>query len=240
MSKILIFISLLCSTLLLKATTPVQKDGVSGNFDLGINFTKNTESTFQFNNVFLVNYTKGRSNFSLGNNMAFISKTGEENLLNKGTQDFKYALNYNKFNTNITVQHLYDISRSIKNRYASGIGLSYNLTDKDDKKLGMGLSALREKEIPLEGEYKLQNRLSAHVDFMLKLTEHISLTTSNQYQPSIKEAGDFRWTTNISLRINLNAQFLLIVNSTFNYDSFPEAEIPETDYQLINSISYTF
>jgi len=239
MKRLFLLLCILTSSLLFSQDEKVENPW-SGNFDLGVNFTKNTESTFQFNNVFIVNYKKGKSNFSLGNNMAFISKTGEENLLNKGTQDFKYALNSNKFDANLTFQHLYDISRSIENRYSSGIGLSYNLTDEDDKKLGMGLSALREKEIPLEGEYKLQNRLSAHVDFMVRLNEHISLTTSNQYQPNIEQVGDFRWNTNISLRINLNAQFLLIVNSTFNYDSFPEAEIPETDYQLINSISYTF
>jgi len=239
MKHLFLLLCILTSSLLFSQDEKVENPW-SGNFDLGVNFTKNTESTFQFNNVFIVNYKKGKSNFSLGNNMAFISKTGEENLLNKGTQDFKYALNSNKFDANLTFQHLYDISRSIENRYSSGIGLSYNLTDEDDKKLGMGLSALREKEIPLEGEYKLQNRLSAHVDFMVRLNEHISLTTSNQYQPNIEQVGDFRWNTNISLRINLNAQFLLIVNSTFNYDSFPEAEIPETDYQLINSISYTF
>ena len=239
MKRLFLLLCILTSNLLFSQDKKAENPW-SGNFDLGVNFTKNTESTFQFNNVFIVNYKKGKSNFSLGNNMAFISKTGEENLLNKGTQDFKYALNSNKFDANLTFQHLYDISRSIENRYSSGIGLSYNLTDEDDKKLGMGLSALREKEIPLEGEYKLQNRLSAHVDFMVRLNEHISLTTSNQYQPNIEQVGDFRWNTNISLRINLNAQFLLIVNSTFNYDSFPEAEIPETDYQLINSISYTF
>jgi len=239
MKHLFLLLCILTSNLLFSQDKKAENPW-SGNFDLGVNFTKNTESTFQFNNVFIVNYKKGKSNFSLGNNMAFISKTGEENLLNKGTQDFKYALNSNKFDANLTIQHLYDISRSIENRYSSGIGLSYNLTDEDDKKLGMGLSALREKEIPLEGEYKLQNRLSAHVDFMVRLNEHISLTTSNQYQPNIEQVGDFRWNTNISLRINLNAQFLLIVNSTFNYDSFPEAEIPETDYQLINSISYTF
>jgi len=239
MKRLFLLLCILTSSLLFSQDEKVENPW-SGNFDLGVNFTKNTESTFQFNNVFIVNYKKGKSNFSLGNNMAFISKTGEENLLNKGTQDFKYALNSNKFDANLTFQHLYDISRSIENRYSSGIGLSYNLTNEDDKKLGMGLSALREKEIPLEGEYKLQNRLSAHVDFMVRLNEHISLTTSNQYQPNIEQVGDFRWNTNISLRINLNAQFLLIVNSTFNYDSFPEAEIPETDYQLINSISYTF
>ena len=92
----------------------------------------------------------------------------------------------------------------------------------------------------MKGEEKLQNRMSGNFDLLFKLNKHVSLTTSNLYQPNIEAVGDFRWQTNLSLRINLNSHFLLSINSTFNYDSFPEEGIPETDYQLINSISYTF
>lgn len=222
------------------ATNPAETDGIKGNFDLGLNYSQNVDKTLQFNNVFLLRYKRANSNFSLGNNISFISKTGEDELLNKGTQDFKYSYTSKKLGADFSLQHLYDISRSIKNRYASGIGLSYHFADNEDKKVGLGLSALREKEIPIEGEYKLQNRLSSRLDFMVTLNEYITITATNQYQPNIEEAGDFRWTTNISLRINLNSHFLLSVNNTFNYDSEPSEGIPESDYQFINSISYTF
>jgi len=240
MLKKLLLLLILFSTFSLKATQPTQKDGFSGNFDLGLNFTKNTESTFQFNNVFLVKYKNRKSNFSLGNNISFISKTGEDEILNKGTQNFKYALYAKKLDANITLQHMYDISRSIKNRYTSGIGISYNFTDEENREIGVGLSALREREVPLEGDEKLQNRISSNFDLMISLTKNITISTHNHYQPNIEQAGDFRWKTNISFRMNLSTHFLLSVNSTFNYDSVPEEGIPETDYQLINSISYTF
>ena len=240
MLKKLLLLFILFSTFSLKATQPTQKDGFSGNFDLGLNFTKNTEKTLQFNNVFLVKYKKGKSNFSFGNNISFISKTGEDELLNKGAQDLKYAMDAKKLDANITLQHLYDISRSVKHRYTSGIGISYNFSDENNKKIGIGLSALREKEIPLAGEEKLQNRISSNFDLMIKLTENITISTHNHYQPNIEQAGDFRWKTNIAFRMNLSTHFLLSVNSTFNYDSVPIEGIPETDYQLINSISYTF
>ena len=73
------------------SSKPTETDGIKGNFDLGLNYTQNIEKTLQFNNVFLLGYKKGNSHFSLGNNISFISKTGEEQLLNKGTQDFKYS-----------------------------------------------------------------------------------------------------------------------------------------------------
>ena len=240
MIKKTIFFFLVFKSILLYSSNPLSKDHLTGNFDLGLNFTKNTESTFQFNNISLLKYQKEKSSISLGNNIAFISKTGESELLNKGMQDLRYALNLKKIDINFTLNHVYDISRSIKHRYGTGLGLTYNLTDEDDKKIGFGISAIREKNIPLKGEEKLQNRMSGSFDLLLKLNTHVNLTTSNLYQPNIKNVGDFRWQTNLSLRISLYSHFALSINSIFNYDSFPEEGIPEIDYQLINSISYTF
>ena len=237
MFRILVFIFM---SSIVFASTPTKVEGWSGNFDLGLNFTKNTESTLQFNNIFLLNYNKNASHFSIKNNIAFISKTGENELLNKGTQDFKYAFSKKKIDANFTFQHFYDISRLVKNRFTSGLGLSYRLYDFESQKLALGLSALREKEIHIEGEYKLQNRLSGNLDFMLKLNKNISISTTNNYQPNIETAGDFRWKTNLDFRIHLSPQFLLSLAATYNYDSLPAENISETDYQLINSVSFTF
>ncbi len=227
-------------SLLAIGSKPVTKDGISGNFDLGLNFTKNTENTFQFHNVAFLNYKKGNSSFDLKNNIAFISKTGEDELLNKGEQNLKFSLDANNLDANITIQHLYDISRSIKNRYTSGVGISYNFNNEDHKKISIGLSALREKELTLNSENKLQNRVSSNFNIMIRITKNITLNTINYYQPNIEQIGDFRCKTNLSFRVNLSNYFLLNINSNFNYDSMPEKGIPEADYQLINSISYTF
>ena len=68
----------------------------------------------------------------------------------------------------------------------------------------------------------------------------MEIVGANHYQPSIEEIGDFRLKSMLTLRVVINHYFLLSINNTFNYDSFPAEGIPETDYQLINSISYTF
>lgn len=239
MNKKILFFLFFSSTIAF-ATNPTETDGIKGNFDLGLNYTQNTNKTFQFNNVFLLHYKKGKSNFSLGNNMSFISKTGEDELLNKGTQDFKYSYISKKLGADITLQHLYDISRSITSRWTTGIGLSYPFIQEDDKKVTIGISVLKEKEIPINGEDKIQNRMSANLDFSIKLNKNAELLSANQYQPNIQQVGDFRLKTMLAIRISLNSRFLLSINNTFNYDSFPSEGIPETDYQLINSLSYAF
>lgn len=233
-------LSLLLISTQIMASTPTDKEGLSGNFDLGLNYTQNINKTLQFNNVFLANYKHKKSVISLNNNISFISKTGQEEVLNKGIQDLKYSLNTNRLGADLTLQHLYDISRSIQRRWTTGIGLSYAVVKSDIETVRFGISTLRERETPMEGEQKMNTRMSASIDFTIKLLENVELISKNHYQPNIKDAGDFRWKTNFSVRLTLNSHFLFSFNNTLNYDSFPEADIPEMDYQLINSISYTF
>jgi len=222
------------------AINPVEKDGIKGNFDLGLNYTQNIEKTTQFNNVFLLTYKKGSSNITFGNNISFISKTGEDELLNKGAQDLKYSYKSKNLGCDLTLQHLYDISRSIKKRITIGFGFSYTFLQEDNKKLMIGMSALKEKETSAYGKIKIQNRISCNLDFSIKINKDIEFISVNNYQPNVQKFGDFRMKTLIAVRINLSPHFLLSINNTFNYDSYPELDIPENDYQLINSISYTF
>ena len=217
-----------------------KTDGFSGNFDLGLNYTQNIDNILQFNNVFFSNYKHKKSLVSLNNNISFISQTGKEEMLNKGVQDLKYSFNTNELGADFTLQHLYDISRSIKKRWTTGVGISYAIVKSDIEKARFGISTLREIETSLEETQEINIRMSGSIDFTIKLLDNVELISKNHYQPNIVNIGDFRWKTNFSLRIALNSHFLFSLNNTFNYDSFPKLDIPEMDYQLINSLSYTF
>jgi len=215
-------------------------DGFSGNLDLGLNYTQNIDNILQFNNVFLANYKHKKSALSINNNISFISQTGKEEMLNKGVQDLKYSFSTNKLGADFTLQHLYDISRSIKRRWTTGIGISYAIVKSDIEKARFGISTLREIETPMEGEQEMNTRMNGGIDFTIKILDNVELVTKNNYQPNIENIGDFRCKANVILRIRINSNFLFSLNNTFNYDSFPKLYIPEMDYQLINSLSYTF
>jgi len=233
-------LSLLLISTFVFASSPIEKEGLSGHFDLGLNYTQNIDKTLQFNNVFLANYKHKKSAISLNNNISFISKTGQEEVLNKGVQDLKYSLNTKRLAADLTLQHLYDISRSIQKRWTTGIGLSFAVVKSDIETVRFGISTLRERETPIIGEQVMNTRMSGNIDFSIKLLENVELISKNHYQPNIEDVGDFRWKTNFSVRLTLNSHFLFSFNNTFNYDSIPEIDIPEMDYQLINSISYSF
>ena len=238
MKKNLLALAIACTSFCFAQESNSKQKYLSGNFDLGLNFTKNTEETFQLNNIFDLSYKLKNHTLTLNNNIAFISKTGQEELLNKGKQDLKYELTSKNLNIRLLIQNLYDIDKKIKNRYTTGIGLSYSLFGK--KSVNMGITIQREKENVLGGGNKSQNRLNSNILFSKKIKESIAVTLKNSYQPNLDGFGDFRWISNLSVRLNLSAQFLLSINTNFNYDSEPEIGIPETDYQLINSISYSF
>jgi len=238
MKKGLLLLSVLYTTLCFSQESKSKEKFWSGNFDLGLNFTKNTEETFQFNNIFKLNYKLRNHILTLNNNIAFVSKTGQKELLNKGKQDLKYEVTSKNLNIRFLFQNLYDIDKKIKNRYTSGVGVSYNLFDK--KSVNIGITIQREKENVLGRDDKLQNRLNSNILITKKIKKSIQFTFKNSYQPNLDGFGDFRWISNLSVRMSLSTQFLLSINTNFNYDSEPEIGIPETDYQLINSISYSF
>ena len=232
---------LFCLLIPLFSLSQEKKQVFSGNFDLGLNFTKNTENTLQFNNVFLIKYRVNNVYWiTASNNMSLVSKTGENDLINRGVQELRYSLVDKGWDLAINIEHLYDISKNIKNRYSTALGFSYNISKIKNEKLAFGLSFQKEKELTVDEESTLENRLNANLDIVKRIAENIEINLSNGYFPNFEEFGDFRWKCILDFKIKLNTKFSLSINSTFNYDSFPEKEIPETGYELINSISYTF
>ena len=114
MIKILLLFTIINTSICYSQEKKDEEKKWSGNFDLGLNFTKNIEETFQFNNLFKLNYKTKRHKASINNSIAFISNTGQDQLLNKGIQDLKYDLITKNLNISLSFQHLYDVSKRIK------------------------------------------------------------------------------------------------------------------------------
>lgn len=236
-----IFLVIFSFTYLISFSQEIEnKNPFSGKFDLGLSYTKNTEEIFQFNNVFELKYETKKQVLLLNNKISFINKRSEENLLNKGNQDVQYSFKKNHVNSNISIHHLYDISRSIKRRWSTGIGFSTNLLKKDENSVTVGITGLKEFEITTTNEEKLTNRLESACNFSFQINKNVKLEGFTKFQPNIDQFSDYRLNNYLSIRINLNSQFLLNINNIFNFDNMPEQGIPNTDYQIINSISYTF
>ena len=236
-----VFLVIFSFTCLLSFSQETEnKKPFSGKFDLGLSYTKNKEEIFQFNNVFQLKYETKKQVLLFNNNISFINKSGEEEILNKGNQNIQYSFKTNSVNSNISIHHLYDISRSIKRRWSTGVGFSANLLKKVEKTITIGLTGLKEFETTTTDEEKLINRLESACNFSFQINKNVKLEGFSKFQPNVDQFSDYRLNNYLSVRIKLNSQFLLSINNIFNFDSMPEEEIPNTDYQMINSISYTF
>jgi hypothetical protein len=232
---------LFCLLIPLLSLSQEEKKVFSGNFDLGINFTKTTEKTLQFKNVFLIKYRVNNVYWiTASNNMSLITATGENDLINKGVQEIKYSLVDKGWDLGINIEHLYDISKNIKNRYSTALGFSYNISKIKNEKLAFGLSFQREKELTTDKKSTLQNRLNANFYIAKRIAENLEINISNGYLPNFVKFSDFRWKSTLDLNIKLTAKFLLSISTVYNYDSNPSEGIPQSDYQLINTVSYTF
>ena len=78
-------------------------------------------------------YKIGSYQLSLANNITFISKTGEDDILNKGEQNLRYELIDKGLNFNVNAGRVYDISRNIQNRFTGSTGLSYSFKQKNER-----------------------------------------------------------------------------------------------------------
>lgn len=233
--------SLLVLLLPIACYSAEKKKTLTGNFDLGINFTKNIDNTLQLNNVFFIKYRVNNIYWiTASNDINLISKTGNENLLNKGAQELKYSLIDKGWDIAINLEHHYDISRDIKNRYSTGLGFAYNFSKIKEEKIMTGFSLNREKEVNIEEVSTVQNRFNTDLHLVKKITDKVNIHLNNSYAPNLEKFGDFRWRSNMEVKIKINMQFSLSINATYNYDSDPSPDIPESDYNIIHKISYNF
>ena len=72
MKKTLLFIFIISYTTIFCQDTE-KKSPVSGKFDLGLNYTKNKEEIFQFNNVSQIKYEPKNKMVLFSSNVSFIS-----------------------------------------------------------------------------------------------------------------------------------------------------------------------
>ena len=221
------------------ANTADKEKKIKGNFDIGMNINKGTQNIFQLNNVFHLSYKNKQSLYSIKNNISIINTSNDDDVLNKGVQTFIYSLKGKKINGNINIEHFYDKSRFIKQRLTFSAGIFKDVLNKKNK-LSFGASLLKEKSTYISLENELKNRLSTTADALFKINKYLEFKLLNQYQPNLDLLGDFRWRTDFSLKFIINSRIILKISNIYNYTSYPQKQIPEADYQMINSLSYTF
>ena len=207
-----------------------------GDFNLGLSYYQNVETTLMLINNGSLRYKVGEYEIKFTNELALLSKLGEEGSVNNGEQKLKWNLKPKNLDIFISSAHLYDIKQSIKKRFTNEVGINFILK----KNFEAGAALLNEDETNLENIQKNINRLSGKLNYTINIGKKIKINSKNDYRPNIKKFGDFAFDTELDFIIEVNKYWEITMNNKLKYTSYPATGIPEINYVGINKITYNF
>lgn len=214
----------------------------SGQFDAGLNITKNTQQIIEFDNSFDIQYQKGKSKILLLNNINFISSNGEE-LLNRGYQHvrYQYTLKEDFLAPEVFSQAQYNHVQKIQLRALLGGGPRFTFFNSDTFNLHVGPLVMYEYEEITDRETINRDwRLSNYISFSLKLSKLLRLTSTTYYQPALSDMLDFRVSHESLLNVSISENFSIKFIYQLLYDTQPPPGIPVNTYTFTNGLSYKF
>jgi|SRR5690606_5746072 len=180
--------------------------------------------------------------FLLKNDIEFQKIEGNK-FENAGIAHLRY--NY-RFHPRIALeaftQGQYNKVSKIEFRGLVGIGPRIKLTTSEKYKFYFGTHLMFEYEelsdsiTPIEKDF----RSTSYFSFSLFPTKTLTLTSTTYYQPKIRDFGDYRFTNQSSLLIDIIRNLAFKTTYTFLYDETPAFGIPNSQYNLESGIVYSF
>lgn len=221
-----------------------EKDsaGISGSIALSINLIKNTKNIFSLGNTNYIQYKKDKHLLFFISDIAF-KKVDDEDIVNRGTYHLRYNYNLNNWLTLEAFGQSYNNSISlIDRRQLVGGGTRFKLSEKENYKMILGSILMHEYEkedydIPV---YHRDFRLSTYFTFTYYPSDNLAFKSTTFFQPRLDQFNDYRIHSYNSLTVKLIEKLALSITYVISYDTYPALTIPNTQYELLNGIVYTF
>lgn len=250
MKRIIFLILLLVNLSLAKAQVlnvenlRSEKDstGISGSIALNINLIKNTKNIFSFGNTNYIQYKNDRHLLFFISDVAF-KKVDNEAIVDQGTYHLRYNYKWNEWLTFEAFGQSYNNSISkIDLRQLVGGGARFELVEKETYKIILGAIFMYEhekedNEIPI---YHDDYRMSPYFTFTIFPNDNLTFKSTTFFQPRIDQFNDYRINSYNSLVIKLVEKLALSITYILSYDTYPAQTIPNTQYELLNGIVYSF
>src|SRR5690606_25798296 len=162
---------------------------------------------------------------------------------NAGISHLRYNYRFHpRIAWEVFTQAQYNKVSKIEFRYLLGTGPRFKLTTSEKYKVYLGTHIMYEHEELSDTITPIQRNMrgTSYFSFSLYPTESLSLISTTYYQPKISEFADYRISSQTSLLIDLFENFALKTTYTFTYDAFPAVGIPNSQYDLVSGIVYSF
>lgn len=216
--------------------------GFSGAASLDFSIKRDVNQSLEVSSSFHLQYKMNRHLVLLKNDIEFQRIEGNK-FENAGIAHLRY--NY-RFHPRIALeaftQAQYNKVSKIEFRGLVGAGPRFKLTASEKFKVYLGTHLMYEYEELSDGVTPIQRdfRSTSYLSFSFYPTKTMSLISTTYYQPKLKNFGDYRFSNQSSLLIDVFKNFAFKTSYTFIYDETPAVGIPNSQYNLQTGLAYTF
>ncbi|GGG93349.1 hypothetical protein GCM10011416_08080 [Polaribacter pacificus] len=251
MQKLLFFLGFLfCYTLVNAQVINIEnlrKDvddtGFYGTVSLDLELSKNTNTIFAISNELRLQYTSGKNNFMLINEVDF-KELNKNKYTNKSVQHLRYNYSLTKTTTlEAFIQIQKDRVSFINHRTLIGAGTRFKISKKPNYRFFIGTLIMYEHENSLGVHQDVIDqdfRANMYVSFGLYPSKNLRIINTTYYQPKIKTFSDYRVSSETTLGITVFRNLLITTSFSYQFDTLPVLGVPLTQYKLENGITYTF
>lgn len=218
------------------------KDGWSGEMNLIFSLTSNTRQIVQLGEKNKIHYRKRNQLISTFTDFSFVA-VDKQNYVNNGFAHIRYAWNskkYKKIFLEGFAQTQYNQIQLYKQRELLGAGSRALVIDKDSANVNVGAFIMGEYEQANDGTVAMALRYSCFLSFDFQFSKTTGINSITYYQPDFFYPGDYRLSTETSLRFNITEKLKFKLLYNLQYDSRPPTGAPKTIYYLQNAFGFSF
>jgi Protein of unknown function, DUF481 len=215
--------------------------GWSGQMGLAISASKYTKSFFTFNSNGHIQLKQEKNLYLVVANIDMVNVDGAS--FNKtGFAHFRYNRKLSEWvKLEAFTQIQSNVLTKIGSRWLNGVGIRLKLSQYEKAKFYYGLTYMHESEKITDRTVTDQaNRVSSYFTFTLAPESIVTFSNTTYVQPLIGNIHDFRVSNDINLAFKINKHLSLITSLHYLYDSKPPTDVPATNYQIFNGLTFKF
>jgi len=215
--------------------------GWAGDIGIAVSASKNALSYFTFNG-------KGHLQFKTENDIWL--GIVDYNMVHAGGEDFgKSGFGHLRYNRKLSqlvrfevfTQGQFNEVSKIDVRYLNGVGFRFKLSQFERAKFYYGITYMNEyEEIIDEAVINKDHRLSSYFSFTLAPEKGITLSNTTYIQPLFNDFQDYRLSNDTRLYFKITGRLNFVTTFHYLYDANPPVDIPNSNYQVDNGLTYGF
>ena len=216
--------------------------GFSGSTSLAFSLKRDINDYLSFSSNIHIQYKMNKHLVLLKNDIQLQNIEGNK-FENSGITHLRYNYRFHpRIAWEIFAQAQYNKVSKIEFRGLMGTGPRFKLTSSEKYKFYFGTHIMYEQEELSDGVTPLQRdfRSSSYLSLSLYPTKTITFVSTTYFQPKLNDFGDYRFTSQSSLVIDLINNLAFSTTYTFSYDETPAIGIPNSQYNFESGFVYSF